>query len=188
MLLYAGLPGRKDLLKEILVALASLAPAERGRIEFRLLGPTRQDLLRLLGRSSGLLDALGDTVKPLGRVPHNRVLAELHEASFAVLLRPDRRYANAGFPTKVPESLAAGAPILLNFTSDLADFLGDGTAVVEIRDGSAAEVEKALRRVLALSQDELQDLRRCARTKAEQHFDYRLYRDSFARYLAHLDS
>lgn len=187
VLLYAGLPGRKDLLREFLVALASLAPDERSRVEFRLLGPTKPELIALLGGSADLLDLLADTVKPLGRVPRDRVLDALQEAHFTVLLRPDKRYANAGFPSKVPESLAAGAPILLNFTSDLGEYLGDGTAALPVHDCSPAEVTDALRRALQLSQEELLDLRRGARAKAERYFDYRLYVDSFAGYLAQLD-
>jgi glycosyltransferase involved in cell wall biosynthesis len=187
VLLYAGLPGRKDLLTEFLVALASLQPDQRTGIVFRLLGPTRHDLVSLLGRSAGLLDVLGETVKPLGRVSRERVLAELQGAHFTVLLRPDKRYANAGFPSKVPESLAAGAPILLNLTSDLEEYLGDGTAALRVRDCSQAEVTKALRRALELTEGELRELRHCARAKAEQYFDYRLYLDAFASFLAQLD-
>jgi glycosyltransferase involved in cell wall biosynthesis len=183
VLLYAGQPGRKDLIQEVFVALASLAPQERSRVEFRLMGPTSAELAKILGKSAGLLDLLGDSVKPLGRAPRHQVLAALQEAHFTVLLRPQMRYANAGFPGKVPESLAAGTPILLNFTSDLEEYLGDGTAALPVRDCSAAAVAEAIRRALALGPVELQEFRRCARLKAERHFDYRLYLDSFSSYL-----
>lgn len=186
VLLYAGLPGRKDLLREILVALASLAPDERARIEFRLLGPTKQELIKLLGRSASLLNVLAHTVKPMGRVPRHEVLDELQKAHFTVLLRPDKRYANAGFPSKVPESLAAGAPVLLNLTSDLGEYLDDGTAALPVHGCSAVEVAKAIRRALQLGPAELHEFRRCARAKAEQYFDYRLYLDSFETYLEQL--
>lgn len=186
VLMYAGSPGRKDLLREMLVALASLAPDERSRIEFRLLGPTKKELVRLLGKSLGLLALLGDTVKPLGRVPREQVLDAVQEAHFTVLLRPDKRYANAGFPSKVAESLAAGAPVFLNFTSDLGEYLGDGTAVLPVHDCSPVEVAKAIRRALKLTPAELLGLRRSARLKAEQYFDYRLYLDSFSRFLQRL--
>jgi len=186
VVLYAGMPGRKDLLREILMALGSLGSDERSRVEFRLLGPTKQELTRLLGESADLLKLLGETVKPLGRVPRNQVISALQEAHFTVLLRPDKRYSNAGFPSKVPESLAAGVPVLLNFTSDLEEYLGDGTAVLPIRDCSPVEVTKAVRRALKLTPAELLELRRCARLKAEQYFDYRLYLDSFSHYLQDL--
>jgi len=181
--LYAGLPGRKDRLKEMLVALASLSSGERSRIEFRLLGPTKQELVELLGDSADVLGLLNDTVKLLGRVSRNQVLEALQEAHFTVLLRPDKRYANAGFPSKVPESLAAGAPVLLNFTSDLGQYLGDGVAALKVHDCSPVEVAKAIRRALQLSPVALRDYRSCARVKAEQHFDYRLFLESLNCFL-----
>lgn len=186
VLLYAGMAGRKDLLREVIVALARLSSDERSRIEFRLLGPTKQDLLSLLGKSAGVLNLLGDTVKPLGRVSREEVLQALQSAHFTILLRPDMRYANAGFPSKVAESLAAGTPVLLNFTSDLAEYLGDGAAALEIHDCSLPEVTRAIRRALQLTPTELLGLRRGARAKAEQLFDYRIYLESFRLFLGRL--
>lgn len=183
VLLYAGLPGRKDLLKVVFEALGLLAPEERSRIEFRLLGPTRAELAGLLGRSADLLDVLGATVKAVGRVPRPQVLEALQEAHFTVLLRPDERYANAGFPSKVPESLAAGTPLILNLTSDLGEYLPDGKAAIVVREPSAACVAEALRRALRMSAEERAGLRACARAKAEEHFDYRRHAGSFASFL-----
>jgi glycosyltransferase involved in cell wall biosynthesis len=174
MLLYAGVPGKKDLLKEVFIALASLAPEERSRIEFRLLGPTRADLIDLLGPYAHLVDTLANVVKPFGRVPRAQVVNALHEAHFSVLLRPNLRYANAGFPSKIAESLAAGTPILLNFTGDLGDYLADETAAMRVDGHSAEDVAAVLRKALTLTPMELQILRRGARLKAKQHFDYRL--------------
>ena len=184
--LYAGVPGRKDLLKEIIVALASLAPEERSRVEFRLLGPTEAELAKLLGKSSNLLKLLGTTVRAHGRVSHEQVIASLQEAHFTVLLRPNRRYANAGFPSKVAESLAAGVPVLLNYTSDLEEYLGDGTAALAVRDTSPAEVAKAIRKALGLTPSQLLELRRSARRKAEQYFDYRVHLEPVKTYLENL--
>jgi glycosyltransferase involved in cell wall biosynthesis len=174
VLLYAGSAGRKDLLLEVLVALASLTPDERARVEFRLLGPTREDLRALLGGRDALLQLLGDAVKPLGRVPRRDVLAELQAAHFTVLVRPDLRYARAGFPSKVPESLAAGTPVLLNLTGDLGDFLADETAAIVVEDASPAGLAAAIRRALRLNKDEHRQLRLSARRKAVEHFDYRM--------------
>ncbi len=187
VLLYVGLPGRKDLLKEFFLALTYLTPDEQSRVEFRLIGPTKEELVKLLGKSANLLDQLSDIVKPLGRLPSNRVLKALNEAHFTILLRPNKRYSNAGFPSKVPESLAAGVPILLNLTSDLEEYLGDETASVLITDCSSIEVAKAIRRALQFSPERLQYLRQCARAKAEQYFDYRRYLDSFKTYLEQLN-
>lgn len=173
VLLYAGSAGRKDLLAEILIALGGLSDAELRRLEFRLLGPTQADLVALLGNQAGLLDRLKDTVRPLGRVPRAQVLAALQQAHFSVLFRPALRYASAGFPSKVPESLAAGTPIILNLTGDLGEYLADETASIVATSPAPEHIAVALRRALALNASQLKAMRVAARDKAELHFDFR---------------
>jgi glycosyltransferase involved in cell wall biosynthesis len=179
LFMYAGSPGTKDQLREIILAFASLSPGERAGVEFRVIGATEIELRRFLGHDAGALDALGSTVTPMGRISRESVLAELQRAHFTFLVRPNERYANAGFPSKVAESLAAGVPVILNFTSDLEDFLGDGNAVVVVKGNSTSAIADAIRRALALSTEELRALRRGARTKAESIFDYRRDIDTF---------
>ena len=173
VLLYAGSAGRKDLLAEILIALGGLSDTELRRLEFRLLGPTQADLIALLGKQAGLLDRLKDSVRPLGRVPRAQVLTALQQAHFSVLFRPALRYASAGFPSKVPESLAAGTPVILNLTGDLAEYLADETASVVARSPAPEHIAAAIRRALALDAGQLKAMRLAARSKAELHFDFR---------------
>ena len=179
LFMYAGSPGTKDQLREIIIAFASLSPDERAGMEFRVIGATEPELRRLLGHAAGALDELGNTVTPMGRVPRESVLTELQRAHFTFLVRPNERYANAGFPSKVAESLAAGVPVILNFTSDLQEFLGDGSAVVVVNGNSTSAIADAIRRALALSPEELRTLRRGARAKAESVFDYRCDIETF---------
>jgi glycosyltransferase involved in cell wall biosynthesis len=186
VLLYAGAAGRKDCIAEIVLALASLTPNERSRLQFRLLGPTRADLEALLGSQSQLLDELGDSVVAQGRVPRSEVLQALQTAHFSVLFRPNLRYARAGFPSKVPESLAAGTPILLNLSGDLGDFLADGEAAIIARSESVGDIVAALRRVLSVPRNELHAMRGAARRVAETSFDYRISMPALASLMARL--
>lgn len=186
VLLYAGAAGRKDLLVEVLLALRTLDPDERRRVEFRLLGPTRDDLVALLGGRDEVLQELEGVVRPLGRVPRRDVLSALQQAHFSVLFRPDLRYARAGFPSKVPESLAAGTPVLLNLTGDLGDYVGDGQASIVAATGSVPDIAAAIRRALKLSRTEYLRLRAAARLKAEAHFDYRVSLPAMSAFMARL--
>jgi glycosyltransferase involved in cell wall biosynthesis len=182
--LYAGSPGRKDLLLEILQGLSMMTTQERGRIEFRLLGIGREDLTRLLGEHASLLERLKDVVEPLGRVSRVKVLETLQEVDFSVLLRPAKRYAIAGFPSKVPESLAAGTPMMLTLTGDLEEYLGDGKAVIKIADTTPEQIARAFRIAIAMDDRALFALRAGARTVAETQFDYRQYLGPIERHLA----
>jgi len=186
VLLYAGAAGRKDCIAEVIMALAELTPDERSRIEFRLLGPTRADLETLLEGRSALLGDLGASLLPLGRVPRAQVLAALQEAHFSVLFRPNLRYARAGFPSKVPESLAAGTPVLLNLTGDLGEYLTDGETAIVAKSESVADIAAALRRALSLPPGDYRRMREAARRAAEASFDYRSCMPLLASFMASL--
>jgi hypothetical protein len=76
--------------------------------------------------------------------------------------------------------------MILTLTGDLGDHLGDGLAALSVPDCSPESVATAIRQALKLNPTELQDLRRSARRKAEQFFDYRIYLDSFRSYIDRL--
>lgn len=171
--LYAGAAGRKDLLAEFIVALASLTDEERSRVQLTLLGATHADLVELLGDRAPVLEQLGATVQARGRVPRSVVLEHLRSAHFTILFRPDLRYARAGFPSKVPESLAAGTPVILNLTGDLRAYLVDGSNSLIADAPTPESIARTLRRALALTPEQLARMRTDARRAAEEHFDYR---------------
>lgn len=61
-------------------------------------------------------------------------------SSFSVLQRGGDRYARAGYPSKVPESLLLGTPVMANLTSDLSEVLVDGENSVILADDSLASL------------------------------------------------
>jgi glycosyltransferase involved in cell wall biosynthesis len=174
-LLYAGNAGRKDLLSEFIYALAALTREERARIKFILLGPSHKDLCELVVGGSELLDSLGSCVQAKGRVSRSEVLSMLRKSDFSVLLRPSLRYSRAGFPSKIAESLAAGTPVLVNLTSDLADYIADGAEGVVVPDCSIDSLVLSIRRTLTMPLEQKAAMRMAARRRAEESFHYRNY-------------
>jgi glycosyltransferase involved in cell wall biosynthesis len=58
-----------------------------------------------------------------------------HKASdFMLVFRPNLRFSNAGFPSKIPESLSLGTPIICNVFSDIKLYLTDGKDSFIIED------------------------------------------------------
>ena len=108
-------------------------------------------------------------------MPVREVSEWLLQSDFTVLLREDRRFARAGFPSKVPESLAHGVPVLCNMTGDMALYLLDGRECVEVSAPTAEAFAGALRRALALQPGRVAEMKRNARRRAEEDFDYRNY-------------
>ena len=174
-LVYAGVPGKKDLLGNVLAALAQVDPEGR-RFRLQVIGPGEAALQRSFpGYITG-------AVSVLGRQPHAEVLRRVGESDFSILLRPNQRYANAGFPTKVAESLSCGTPVMCNLTSDLAEHIRDGETGIVCRDESVAAFTEALQTASTLSDSALAAMRQAARQQALRAFDYRQYAQPLARF------
>lgn len=170
-LVYAGVPGKKDLLGVVLQGIRATDPHGE-RVHLRVLGPTPDQVRSAFGTYPE------EAVEVMGRRPHAEVGDVLRRSDFSVLLRPDRRYANAGFPTKVVESLSCGTPVLCNLTSDLGEHIRDGETGFVCADCSASAFAQTLKRAMAMGVGDLQRMRGQARAQAEIAFDYRRYTDA----------
>ena len=173
-LAYAGTPGKKDLLGNVLRGL-SILKRDGIEVELNLFGPSRQAAAECLGADAYVLGELGDTVIFHGRIPQSEVPSSVAANDFSVLLRPIARYAQAGFSTKLVESLAAGVPVLANVTSDIAEFVRDGKEGFLLPDHSPSSFAAGVKRALALSKEQKETMRRSARLRAKSSFDYREY-------------
>lgn len=172
-LIYAGSPGRKDLVGRALCGLLRLSGGELERVSFDLYGPAQAWLAAQLG--GRVPERLRESVRAHGLVPAAEVSERLAGADFAVLLREDRRFTRAGFPSKVAESLAHGVPLLANSTGDMGLYLKDGRECLEAAAPTAEAFAAAVRRALALPPARLVEMKRAARRRAEEDFDYRNY-------------
>jgi glycosyltransferase involved in cell wall biosynthesis len=178
VLVYAGSPGKKDLLANVIRGVRA-ADSEGHRLRLDVLGVTESEAMRLLAPG----EPLPSSVRVVGRVPQAQVVDAYRAADFSVLLREPLRYAEAGFPTKVPESLAAGVPVICNLTSDLREHVRDGVEGLVCGDHSVEGLASALHRALALEPAARSEMARAARRAAERSFDYRNYRDSLIAFL-----
>lgn len=185
-LIYAGSLGKKDYLHTVIQGIGLLNAEERSRIAFNIYGINQNQLQHYLDAAgySDLGRSLGHMLTAHGRVSRDLVLEALQDSDFMVLLRPQLRYANAGFPSKVPESLAVGTPLMLNYTSDLALYIHDGREGLIVSECTPQAMADTLRRALALSWGELDTMRQYARQCAEQHFDYRIYVEPFKAFMS----
>jgi glycosyltransferase involved in cell wall biosynthesis len=173
-LVYAGSPGRKDLLREVCLAVGA-ARSEGLPVVLSILGPTREEVVAMLASDGDCFEKLENAIVFHGRVAQSAVPGYLMKADFSVLLRPDAKYAQAGFPTKVAESLAAGVPVIANPTSDIGMYIHDGSEGVLVPDGSPEALVHGIKRILALPRDQWSNMRRCALGRAKTSFDYRSF-------------
>lgn len=173
-LVYAGTPGRKDLLGALLRAVATIDSSGE-RLTLDIYGPSANDL------AAYGLAVIPPSVTAHGPVAQATAMAGVAKADFSILLRRPDKVATAGFPTKFVESLAVGTPVIATLTSDLADYLIDGENGLICRETSPETVARALERALAMTTRQKSALRKAARHTAETGFDYRRHTDGLQR-------
>jgi glycosyltransferase involved in cell wall biosynthesis len=173
-LVYAGMPGRKDLLGNAIRGL-KLVVAKGLPVEFHLVGPVPRAVAACLGQDAGLLDELSQNIIFHGRVTKCTAMSVVAQSDFSILLRPDKRFAHAGFPTKLVESLSLGVPVLANLTSDIGQYVRDGKEGIILADCSPEAFAAGVFRILELPRACWSDMRNAARQRAGQCFDYRKY-------------
>lgn len=171
-LVFAGNAGKKDLITNAIRGLAMLGEQAK-RCEIVMIGPSSGELRKKLGADADLLTKLSGSLLFTGRLPHQETLSNVAQADFSILLRPDARFANAGFPTKLVESLGMCTPLICNLTSDIGMYVHDGEEGIVVKDCSPEAFAESVRRALALTADERIAMRSRARKCAEDNFDYR---------------
>ena len=176
VLFYAGAPLKKDMVGNVLEAALMLSAEEQAKLRIVFVGVTKKSLMEKSGIAEHIIDGCSEFLELCGRVPHDEVLRKMEEADFTVLPRDaSLRYAKAGFPSKVVESLANATPILCNYSSDLELYLTDGEDALIARDHTPEALAETIRRAIALTAEDKQRMSAAALECAKKHFDYRQY-------------
>ena len=182
-LIYAGTPGNKDLLGSIIRG-TLLFQSEIRAIELHLVGVTEEQARNVDSRCLTSSKASNIAIICHGRVAQEKVPAMLARASFSVLLRPDEKYAHAGFATKLVESLSAGTPVIANATSDVAEYIRDGHEGLIVNGYSPEALAATLNIAAALPETKRLEMSNAARARAREVFDYRSRCSELRQFLA----
>lgn len=177
---YAGQPGKKDYLQVMLDAFALLPADMLSKVVFNVVGCTKEQMIAS-GISRDLLEKLKTQLVIHGRVSHEEVLRILKETHFTLLMRsPVQRYAKAGFPTKVVESLSRSTPVICNLTSDLAMYLQDGENSLIVDGCDAISLMNVLIEALNMTEDDRNTMCQKAVLAASEHFNLVKYLEQLA--------
>lgn len=181
--MYAGQPGKKDNLHMFLEAFYLLSEEFKGKFKLHIIGCTKEQIIAS-GIPSEHVEKLGDSLEIYGRVPHDKVLELFKSIDFTLLMRsPVQRYAKAGFPTKMPESLSRSTPMIANLTSDIGLYLKDGYNALIVPEYTVEAVSKVLIKALSLSKDERETMRENAYKTASTKLQYTEFLESFEKIL-----
>lgn len=167
-IVYAGSPGIKDLLSVIVEAV--LLIAESGaKIRLHIAGVSDSQLLLYMPGYGSCRDLLNDSIICYGVLSHSAAMELVKEADYSLIIRPNIRSVQAGFPTKFVESMAVGTPVIANITSDLGIYLKDGFNGFVCDGYMVSQVFESIQRAINSKSD--LKIRRNARETAERYFD-----------------
>jgi len=171
---YTGNPGKKDLFNNYLEALLQIDP-DGEKFRFNIAGLTDTEVLKFPAFKKRKINILPTLINNIGKVTHEQAINLISNSNFSILLRYPKRYAQAGFPTKVVESMVMGTPVICNLTSDLDKYVIDGVSGIVCKNHKTESLIESLLRVKDLSPMDVTRMSIASRKIAEASFDYRNY-------------
>lgn len=147
--------GDKDAEKLTLVYAGSpSAQKERLNIIVQTIEKVAEDLpilLNVIGITNAQFNHIyktrysGEYAKFFGRVSNAEVIALIKQADWTVVLRDKNKVVEAGFPTKVVESITCGTPVIANQFSNIADYLNENNSIlIESTDDLGEAIAQAI--------------------------------------------
>ena len=179
---YCGSPGKKESF-DILCKGLFRAAERNAQFQLHVIGLHESDFLRLLPSQVASRLFNGKHVSFHGRLPNSDARKIISSCDFSLLLRKQKRFSQAGFPSKIPESMSLGTPVVTNYFSDLSLFLKHDSNSIIIKEHTAESVAQAIIHATSLGQNELQSLRLNALQTTNDHFSPQNYSQTINKFL-----
>ncbi len=147
--LYAGNAGKKDRLLPFLAALPAIEKRLRRPVFLQIAGLDWNSLAKQALTHGYNPEAFKSITKCHGQISKEKVAKLYRESHFSILFRENKRYAQAGFPTKAVESWSMGCPIIMNPVGDISTIASDMQDVVFIKsDCIESELSNSLATII----------------------------------------
>lgn len=140
---YAGVPFRRNAIMrnphkmkdrfDIACELLNDSKNRGAFFEFHVYGFTKDEMLYSLPRLKNVINNLSNNIVFHGMVPMEEVQNAVRNADYTILIRESNRMSNAGFPTKVSESISCGTPVITTKTSDIDKYADEKNGVFFLR-------------------------------------------------------
>lgn len=123
-LIYAGTPSAQKERLDIIIDAVERA-AEKRQIFLHVIGITKEQFEAMYHQKY-----VGSHVRFWGRVPNRQVIQMTKEADWTIMLREKNKVVQAGFPTKVSETIACGTPVIANKFSNIEEYLSRENSIL----------------------------------------------------------
>lgn len=187
-LIYPGNPYRKDDLLVMLQALEGLQDIEKDYIKFHLTGVSIDLLYDCIPGQKNLLDALikKGIVLVHSWMEYDELIKLYEKIDFALIARPINKVTKANFPSKVPELLNKGIPVIINEIGDIVEYLTDGENSLLYHEDTPESCMRAIRRAINMSITERERMSKASYDTADEKFNYHHCSDLLDRFFLEL--
>lgn len=146
-------------------------------------GPNKKEVSKVLKGFRLDKNKFAEKIHINGFINQQSIKKVVSQNDYGILIRPQRRSSNAGFPTKLGEYFAAGIPVLANDTGDICMYLKNNVNGIVLKGNKDTHILDALRKISQITKDDYSRMAENARYTAEKYFDYRNYIDLFQKLL-----
>lgn len=179
-IIYAGTPGMKDKLEVVLEAV--LACLKEGlKLEFVIIGVSKADIVNF--RFFKEVISFPDNILLLGRLAQEDIPSYYQMSDFSIFVRENNRKTKSGFPTKLPESLMAGCPVIVNNTSDISVYVKNELNGIIISDFTVAGIKNILEEIATDERGIHKLMSEKAKLSALEKFCYKNYNKHVSSFL-----
>lgn len=133
------------------IAILMLYQIEKINFIFNIFGITKEEYLHIMPQHIFLIEEMKDKLVFHGAISNDLAIEEVNKSDFTVLIRDNNQMTDAGFPTKVVESISCGTPVITTKTSDLEDYLIEGVNGFFLDIANISEATKELEKILLTS-------------------------------------
>lgn len=180
---YAGSPSAgKDEIGVFLSAIELLEEERRKNTIINLYGIDNEQLIALIKGQRISDKVINENVVCHGRIPQNDIPQKINGNHFTILIRESTLRNNAGFSTKMVESLACGVPMIATLTGDMDKYLKDSVNSVIVNNPSIEGCAEAINRAWELL-SQIDSMRKAAQKTAQQYFHYSQYYTGVSEFL-----
>ena len=183
VIVYAGKPGEKDVILPILEAFEILNKKNIKAI-LTIIG-IDEEYIRQVWKDCPFSQY---GIQILGTLPHRDTIEVVKQADFGILLRHNKRYAKAGFSTKLAECLSLGIPMICNKIGGCDSIIEDSVDGILINDFAVNTILDCLKLIIELSDADMLKMKHKAFEKADMLFNSEKYIKKLQVLLEHENS
>lgn len=170
-IVYAGSPGKKDQLEQVLRAVEEI---NRDRVQIHL------DVVGVSAENGT------PGICFYGRLTHDKTVDIVKKADFSVLFRENLRYAKAGFSTKFSESMSLGVPVICNAVGGCDSLISSMQNGIVVKEGTVETIRDCLLNLLQQPDTVLEKMKKGAIQLAAECFSFEVNQRTVESMLADL--